>query len=60
VMKFISRKLSPNTYVNLMEQYHPDWKVDSTHFTEINRRPTAEEYQQALELTHKAGIHRLA
>ena len=60
VMKFISRKISPNTYVNLMEQYHPDWKVDSTRFAEINRRPIAEEYKQALELTHKAGIHRLA
>jgi putative pyruvate formate lyase activating enzyme len=60
VMKFISRKLSPNTYVNLMEQYHPAWRVDSTRFAEINRHPTADEYQQALELTHKAGIHRLA
>lgn len=60
VMKFISRKISPNTYVNLMEQYHPAWKVDSTRFREINRHPTTEEYQQALELTHKAGIHRLA
>jgi putative pyruvate formate lyase activating enzyme len=60
VMKFISRKLSPDTYVNLMEQYHPNGKVNSTRFAEINRRPTADEYQHALELTHKAGIHRLA
>jgi putative pyruvate formate lyase activating enzyme len=60
VMKFISRKLSPNTYVNLMAQYHPDGKVDSTRFAEINRHPTAEEYQQALETTRKAGIHRFA
>jgi putative pyruvate formate lyase activating enzyme len=60
VMKFISRKLSPNTCVNLMAQYHPDGKVDSTHFAEINRRPIADEYQQALETTRKAGINRFA
>ena len=60
VMKFISRKISPNTYANLMAQYHPDGKVDSTRFAEINRRPTSEEYQQALNATLKAGIHRLA
>jgi putative pyruvate formate lyase activating enzyme len=60
VMKFISHKLSPNTYVNLMPQYHPEGKVNSTRFEEINRRPTAQEYQQALEAAHKASINRLA
>ena len=60
VMKFISRKLSPNTYVNLMPQYHPEGKVNSTRFEEINRRPTEQEYQQALEAAHKTGTNRLA
>jgi putative pyruvate formate lyase activating enzyme len=60
VMKFISRKISPNTFVNLMAQYRPDGKVDSTRFAEINRLPTSEEYQEALTSTHKVGISRLA
>ncbi len=60
VMKFISRKISPNTFVNLMAQYRPEGKVDSTHFAEINRLPTSEEYQEVLTSAHKVGISRLA
>jgi len=33
----------------------PDGKVDSTRFAEINRRPTSEEYQQALNARSKRG-----
>ena len=59
VMRWIARELSPATYVNVMAQYHPAGKVSRTEFPEINRRITPREYEQALEATWNAGLHRL-
>jgi putative pyruvate formate lyase activating enzyme len=57
VMQFVAKEISKDTYVNLMDQYHPAYK---THrYPEIHRLITKEEYRQALETTLAAGIHRL-
>lgn len=57
VMKFITKEISKNSYVNIMDQYYPSNKA--FQFPEINRRITAEEYRQALNLAKKAGLSRL-
>jgi putative pyruvate formate lyase activating enzyme len=56
VMRFIA-SLSKDTYVNIMDQYHPTNKAES--YPEINRRITPEEFSQAIEAAKKVGLHRL-
>lgn len=55
VMKFLA-SLSKDTYVNLMDQYHPTNKADQ--YPELNRRITPEEFQKALTIAQKEGLHR--
>lgn len=57
VMPFIA-SLSKESYVNLMDQYHPTNKA--AQYPELNCRITTQEFQEALELTKKAGLHRFA
>lgn len=57
VMKFLA-SLSKDTYVNLMDQYHPTNKADQ--YPELNRRITPEEFQGALTIAKKEGLHRFA
>lgn len=55
-MEFIARELSPDTFVNIMDQYYPAhraWKYPPLH-----RRLTPEEYAQALAAARKAGLRR--
>jgi putative pyruvate formate lyase activating enzyme len=59
IMRFIAGEISPNTYVNLMAQYHPAGKVSSQSYTEINRRITRQEYEDALRLADEEGLRRL-
>ncbi|MGO9138169.1 MAG: radical SAM protein [Syntrophales bacterium] len=57
VMTFLADKISEDTYVNVMDQYHPCGKA--TLDPAINRRLTRKEYAEAVRLTRKAGLHRL-
>ncbi len=58
IMKFLAEEISPDTYVNIMAQYHPSAKVDESKFPEINRRITQKEYQRAFEVARNSGLHR--
>jgi putative pyruvate formate lyase activating enzyme len=57
VMTFLAKEISPNTYVNVMDQYRPCYrgKDDET----INRSITQSEFQNALDFAKKAGLERL-
>lgn len=57
VMTFLADKISEDTYVNVMDQYHPCGKA--TLDPAINRRLTRKEYVEAVRLTKEAGLHRL-
>lgn len=59
VMRWIARELSPDTYVNVMPQYHPAGKVSHSEYAEINRRLTPREYERALDEAWDAGLKRL-
>ena len=57
VLKFIAEKISPDTYVNIMDQYRP-CGMASDH-PPLDRRITPEEYAGALEAARDVGITRL-
>lgn len=56
-MQFISEELSPNSYVNVMEQYRPEFKAKN--FSVLNRRITKDEYLSAIRLAKDARLRRL-
>ncbi len=57
VAHFIATELSPDTYVNVMDQYRPAYIAE--RYGEIARRPTTAEYRTAVEQALEAGLWRL-
>jgi putative pyruvate formate lyase activating enzyme len=57
IARFLAREISPSTYVNVMDQYHPAYRAEET--PELNRRVTRAETQAALEMARAAGLFRL-
>ncbi|MFQ5611284.1 MAG: radical SAM protein [Anaerolineae bacterium] len=57
VLRFLAEEVSPDTYVNVMAQYHPAGKVVfSDKYAEINRPLAGPEYEAALQLARDAGL----
>ena len=57
IMEFMANEISPNTYVNVMDQYRPCGTADRDKF--INRRLNSQEYQNAVNAAKEAGLTRL-
>jgi putative pyruvate formate lyase activating enzyme len=57
VLSFLSREISRNTYLNLMDQYRPCYRADE--YPPLDRSITVEEYAEALALANGHGLHRL-
>ena len=57
IMHFIAQEISADTYINIMDQYHPCFEADQDK--KINRGITREEYTRATEAAHSHGIKRL-
>lgn len=57
VVSFIAGEISPDTCINIMDQYHPCHKALDNHA--INRRITPEEYSAALSAARRAGLQRI-
>jgi len=57
VLEFLAEEVSPNTYVNLMDQYRPCYRAEE--YPEIDRGITREEYEAALAAAERHGITRL-
>lgn len=57
IMKFLAEEVSPNTYVNLMNQYFPCGGAARDKL--VGRRITPEEFAKAYEQTVNAGIRRI-
>ena len=57
IMRFIAENISQNSYINVMDQYRPCGSVYNDEF--INRYLTKEEYMEALDSVHRAGLLRL-
>src|SRR3989338_8912397 len=57
VMQFLAQEISSNTYVNIMDQYRPSGLAHK--YSEINRRISREEFENALQIAREEGIYRL-
>jgi len=56
-VRFIARKISVDTYVNIMAQYHPEYRAHEV--PAISRRLLASEFRVAINLAHRYGLRRL-
>ena len=56
VVRFLSQEISPNTYLNIMSQYRPEY--NACRFPELSRPITGQEYSEALHLAARAGLTR--
>lgn len=57
VVRFIAEEISKNTYINIMDQYHPCFKAFD--HPQLKRRITDREYADAVQLAIKAGLKRI-
>jgi putative pyruvate formate lyase activating enzyme len=59
IMNYLATAVSTDTYVNIMDQYYPAWKVNrEDKYAEINRRVFPRELDEALYYAHKARLWR--
>jgi putative pyruvate formate lyase activating enzyme len=65
IARWLAEEISPDTYLNLMGQYRPDYEVGAIgrdgrpRYSEIDRRPTTGELKAAYRAAHSAGLWRL-
>ncbi len=59
ILRWLAEEVSPDTYVNVMAQYYPSWKVGPDAYPEINRRLHPDEYAEAIRIAHEVGLWRL-
>ena len=57
IVKFIAQDISKNTYINIMDQYHPCFKAFDN--PPLNRRITDTEFSEAIKLAVNAGLTRI-
>jgi putative pyruvate formate lyase activating enzyme len=57
IMSFLSHEISCNTYVNIMDQYHPCYKA--FEIPNLGRRISSVEFREALSFAQEAGMSRL-
>jgi len=57
IVNFLSREISLNTYINIMDQYHPCYKA--FQIPSLARRISPVELHEALSLAREAGLSRL-
>ncbi len=57
IFEFISKELSPNTVVNIMDQYRPCGKA--MNYPPLDRRITKEEFNRAIAYARDAGLKKL-
>ncbi len=57
VLSFVRHEISPHTYINLMDQYHPCYRADED--PALNRRIISSEYRTAVKIAQELGLTRL-
>ena len=66
IFRWLSEKVSPDTYINIMAQYRPEYRVGTRgpgphgqlRHEEIDRRPDRDELDEAYQLARRAGLWR--
>ena len=57
VLRFLAEEISPATYLNLLTQYRPCYRAG--RYPELDRRPSAAEFDAAFALAQRFGLTRL-
>ena len=57
VLRFIAEEISPNTYINIMGQYHPSFHA--SEYPEIAQAVQPGEMREAFEIAQRTGLGRL-
>ena len=57
VTSFIARRISTNTYINVMDQYRPCFNAKEVEA--LGKRVSGSEYEEAVQATRRNGLHRL-
>ena len=60
IFRFLAGELSRDTWINIMDQYHPDGMVlrKPDTYSQINRGITSEEYMEACHAAQEEGLYR--
>ena len=58
VMRFLAREISPDTFVNVMAQYHP--AGHARRYPPLDRPLSLADYREALRIAREEGLHRFA
>ncbi len=56
IVRFLAEEISPNTYINIMGQYHPAWRVAQRNIAPLNRPVTRAEVDEARALAREVGM----
>ena len=56
ILQFLAGEVAPDTYVNVMAQYHPAWQISTDKYPELNRPLTTAEYTQAVRIAEQTGL----
>jgi putative pyruvate formate lyase activating enzyme len=57
IVRFLAEEISPNTYLNVMDQYRACFKAGD--LPPLHRRITRQEYDEAIQMALDAGLNRL-
>ena len=57
ILKFLAEEISPDTYLNIMDQYHPAY--NARLYPELSRPLKRQEYHEAVQMALDTGLHRL-
>lgn len=58
VFRFIAQEISKDTYVNILGQYRPEWKTESSEISGLDRSINPEEYNNAINIARGYGLYR--
>ncbi|MGQ9850014.1 MAG: radical SAM protein [Aggregatilineaceae bacterium] len=56
IVRFLAEEISPNTYINVMGQYRPAWRVAERQLAPLNRPVTRQEVEEARAIARQAGL----
>lgn len=59
ILRWVAGTVSPDTYVNVMDQYHPAWRANrDPKFAELRRSVRSDEMEQAFAEARAVGLWR--
>jgi len=56
IVRFLAEEISANTYLNVMGQYRPAWRVRERDIAPLNRPVTRQEVEEATAIARRAGL----